>query len=76
VLGQAFRLLAIGLVPGVVLGLLAGTGMRRLLFGVTPLDPLNILGVVAILTLITVCASAGPALRAARLDLIDVLRRS
>jgi putative ABC transport system permease protein len=76
VLGQAFRLLAIGLVPGIILGLLAGTGMRRLLFGVTPLDPLNILAVVAMLTLITVCASAGPALRAARLDLIRVLRWS
>ena len=76
VLGQAFKLLAMGLVPGVLLGLLAGTGMRRLLFGVTPLDPLNILSVIAMLTLITLCASAAPALRAARLDLISVLRRT
>jgi predicted permease len=76
VLGQAFRLLLIGLVPGVALGVMAGMGMRRLLFGVTPLDPLNIVLVVAMLALITLAASVAPAFRAARLDIITVLRRS
>jgi ABC-type antimicrobial peptide transport system permease subunit len=75
VLGQAFRLLLVGLVPGLAFGLLAAYGMRRLLFGVTPLDPLNVLMVVIVLSGCTLLASAVPALRAARLDLISVLRR-
>jgi putative ABC transport system permease protein len=75
VVGQAFRLLLVGLVPGLGLGVLAATGMRRLLFGVTPLDPLNLLGVVTVLTLIALLASVGPVRRASRLDVVSVLRR-
>jgi putative ABC transport system permease protein len=73
---EAFKLLLIGLVPGVALGLLAASGMRKLLFGVTPLDPLNLLTVVALLTVIAVIASLAPAIRTARLDLVKVLRAS
>ena len=73
---EAFQLLLAGLVPGVALGLLAASGMRRLLFGVTPLDPLNLLTVIALLAVIAVAASLAPAIRAARLDLIKVLRSS
>jgi predicted permease len=74
VMWQAFRLLALGLVPGLVLGLIAATGMRRLLFGVTPLDPFNIAAVVSLLLVMTLVASAAPALRAARLDAMSVLK--
>lgn len=76
VLGQAFKLLVIGLVPGITLGLLAALGMQRLLFGVTPLDPLNLVGAVALLVAITVVASVGPAWRAARVSVMESLRAS
>jgi predicted permease len=75
VLRQAFTLLLMGLVPGIALGVLAAIGMRRLLFGVSPIDPLNLAGVATMLTLITLAASLAPAIRAARIDLMAVLRR-
>jgi predicted permease len=71
---EAFKLVAIGMVPGVALGLLAAAGMRRLLFGVSPLDPLNLLAVILLLTVMALAASLAPAIRAARLDLVKVLR--
>ena len=74
VMWQAFRLLLVGLVPGLALGLLAASGMRSLLFGVTPLDGANVVSVVTLLTLITLAASVLPAVRAARVDVGTVLR--
>jgi putative ABC transport system permease protein len=74
VLAQAFRLLAVGLAIGLAAGLVAGSAMRRMLYGVTPLDPLNLVGVVALLTVVTLLASVMPAWRAARVDVVDALR--
>ena len=76
VLRESFRLLLCGLVPGIALGVIAANAMRRLLFGVSPLDPLNIAAVVALLTLITLAATAAPVLRAARADMMSLLRRA
>jgi hypothetical protein len=74
VIGQAFRLLAVGLAFGVAGGLLAANAMRRLLYGVTPADPVNLLSVVGLLAMVTLAASLAPAIRAARVDVMQSLR--
>ena len=74
VMGQAFRLLGVGLVLGLAGGLAAARAMRGLWYGVTPLDPFNIAAVIALLAVVTVAASLMPALRATRVDVVTVLR--
>ena len=74
VLGQAFRLVGIGLAVGVLGGLAVARAMRSMLHGVTPLDPVNLLGVVMLLILVTMAASVVPAWRAARLSVVNALR--
>jgi ABC-type antimicrobial peptide transport system permease subunit len=65
---QGFRLAAIGLVVGVV----AATGLTRLLgsllYGTSPNDPLTFAAVTALLAGVAFVASWLPALRASRLD--------
>lgn len=74
VVGQAFRLLGIGLPIGLLGGLAAARAMQSMLYGVTPLDSLNVIGVVALLSMVTLTASLVPAWRAARIDVVDSLR--
>jgi putative ABC transport system permease protein len=74
VMGQAFRLLGIGLVLGLAGGLTAASAMRRLWYGVTPLDPFNIAAVVALLGMVTLAASLMPAWKATRVDVVEALR--
>jgi putative ABC transport system permease protein len=65
---------------GVLVGLFAAYGLARwvqtLLFGITPQDPMTYTGVAATLLLVSALACAVPALRAARLDPLKMLRRS
>lgn len=74
VLGRATALTAAGL----ALGLLAATGLTRLmagvLYGVAPLDPVTFLAVPLLLAAVALGASSLPALRAARVDPIVALR--
>ena len=74
VIGRAFRLLAGGLLVGLAGGLAAAHAMRSMLYGVTPLDPLNVAGVLVLLSAVTLAASAIPAWRAVRVDVVDSLR--
>jgi ABC-type antimicrobial peptide transport system permease subunit len=74
VIGQAFKLLAVGLSLGSVCGMAVASAMRSMLYGVTPFDPFNLLGVVALLSLVTLFASLMPAWRAARVDVMESLR--
>jgi ABC-type antimicrobial peptide transport system permease subunit len=74
VLGHAGRLLAIGLALGMAGGLMAAQAMRATLIGVGPLDPWNVLMVAALLAAVTVSASAIPAMKASRADLLRSLR--
>jgi ABC-type antimicrobial peptide transport system permease subunit len=74
VVGQAVRLLMAGGAFGLTAGVLAGSAMRRLLFGISPFDPLNLLAVVALLAVVTVAASLAPAVRAARIDVVQAIR--
>jgi putative ABC transport system permease protein len=68
VIGMGLRLIA----AGVVLGILASLGVTRLiaaqLWGVSPYDPMTFFGVVAVVALAGLAASYFPARRAMRLD--------
>jgi predicted permease len=67
-------MLGIGLVAGTALALLAGRGVRTLLFGLKPGDPVTLVGAAALLALVTVVASLIPSLRAANVNPVEVLR--
>lgn len=74
VLGQVFRMTAIGLALGLG-GLLAlSRVIRRSLFEIQPNDPLTIAGVVAVLGAVALVAGWLPAWRASRVDPVTALR--
>ena len=74
VLGEALRLIAIGIGVG-VLGSLATAGLLRpLLFGVRPWDATTLAGVAAVLGLAALLASYLPARRAASVNPVEALR--
>jgi putative ABC transport system permease protein len=74
ILGKAATLLAIGLVVGAGLSLVAAGAANTLLFGLKPRDPATLAGAALLLSVVTVVASLIPSMRAAKLDPIDSLR--
>ena len=73
-LREAATLLAIGLALGLVLTLFAARTAGSLLFGVPSWDPVSLFTAVSGLAFIGLLASWVPALRASRVDPIEVLR--
>jgi ABC-type antimicrobial peptide transport system permease subunit len=53
---------------------LGASTIRALLFQVAPLDPVTLGGVAVLILTLTLAISAGPALRASRVDLARVLK--
>jgi len=74
-LAMGGRLVAIGLVLGVLAGMAASRLLRSQLFGVTPNDPLAYVGVAILLGIVGMCACYLPARRAAGVDPIVALRQ-
>jgi predicted permease len=74
VLSGAGRLLAAGLVVGVVLTAAADRLLRGVLFGVSPLDVSALAAATVTIAVVSIIAVAGPALRAARIAPIEALR--
>jgi predicted permease len=74
ILREALALIAIGLVAGTGLAAAAGSVARAMLFGLKPVDPLTLAFAAGGLTMIALAASAIPALRAAGVDPMQVLR--
>lgn len=74
ILREAATLLVAGLVIGLVLTLIAARAANALLFGVPPWDPVSLFVAVSGLALVGLIASWIPALRASRVDPIEVLR--
>ena len=64
----------VGALVGLGLALLTSRFLEAFLFGVDPLDPITFAGVVGVLGSISILANLTPALRAARLDPVRVLR--
>ncbi|HUB17072.1 MAG TPA: ABC transporter permease [Acidobacteriaceae bacterium] len=73
-LGRAFRLLAIGSVAGVVLGLMATKVLSYIVYQATPRDPLVLGGVVLTMLGLGMIASWIPAQRALAVDPMILLR--
>jgi len=74
VLGSAGRLIAIGGTVGLGLALLLGRSIAAFLFGIPPLDPVTFSSVTMLVVVTAAAASAAPAWRAARVDLVTMFR--
>jgi predicted permease len=68
VLGQGFRMLVFGVVPGLVVAFIGAGYLRHLLYGIEPHDPTTFAAVPAALVLVGLAAAYVPARRAARVD--------
>jgi predicted permease len=74
ILGETLRLAGIGAVIGVVGALLATRLAASLLYGVTSTDPLTFGAMLAVLAAVALLAGYLPALRAARIEPVALLR--
>jgi putative ABC transport system permease protein len=74
VLGSAGRLIAIGGAIGLGLALLLGRSIAAFLFGVPAVDPVTFSSVTMLVVVTAAAASAAPAWRAARVDLVTMFR--
>ena len=74
VLGEGFRLIALGGLLGIMLAVLAGRVLRSQLFEVQPADPVTLSGSAVLFAAVALIACTLPAWRAARTDLMEALR--
>jgi predicted permease len=74
-MGEAGRLVAVGVAVGAVVALVAGRSASTLLFGLTPHDPATLVSAAVLLICIAALASYLPARRASRLDPLVALRQ-
>ena len=74
VLGEGFKLVAIGLVLGIIGAVSLQKAVANEIYGVRPLDPMVLASVMAVLAVVALAACAIPARRATRVDPIVALR--
>jgi ABC-type antimicrobial peptide transport system permease subunit len=74
VLGQAAKLVSIGICLGLVGATLIARSIASLLYGITPFDPATLVGVSLMLAAVALLASYIPAHRAASVDPMVALR--
>lgn len=74
VVGRSVLMASIGVVLGGGLAVIAAPGLRSLLYGVEVADPVTFGGTALLLVAVAGLAAAVPALRAARVDPVKVLR--
>jgi putative ABC transport system permease protein len=74
VAGSAARVIAAGIVVGLLLAAALSRTIASFLFGVQPLDPLTFVAVPLVMTVTAILATAAPALRAARVDPVTAIR--
>jgi ABC-type antimicrobial peptide transport system permease subunit len=68
ILRESLGLTGVGLALGFALTVVAGLGMRPLLFDLSPLDPITLIGSVVVIATATIAASLIPAAAAARVE--------
>jgi ABC-type antimicrobial peptide transport system permease subunit len=73
-LGDALRLVAIGVIVGVPLAIVSTRMLRTQLHGVGPADPASLIVALVVLTGSATIAALLPALRAARIEPVVALR--
>jgi len=74
VLSRSLLLASAGIAVGLVGAVLASGVVGSLLYGVGPLDVTFLIGAVVFLLLVAISAAAVPALRAVRIDPVEVMR--
>ena len=74
IIGQALKLVLIGVVLGLLASVAATRGLSTLLFSIRPTDPVTYASVAALLTLVALLASYLPARRAMKVDPMIALR--
>jgi putative ABC transport system permease protein len=74
VIAEGLALTGGGLVLGLVAGALLAHSMKELLFQVEPTDSMTYASIVVSMTAVALLASCGPALHAARIAPMEVLR--
>ena len=73
-LTQGLRIVAIGCIAGLAMGLAASHLIQGMLYAVTPTDPVTYTAIVLLVVVVATAACLGPALRAASTDPAEVLR--
>ena len=73
-LGDGFRLAAVGIGIGIVVAILLSVGLKTYLFGIRAVDPLTLAAMVIVVLAITLATCWIPARRAARVDPLMALR--
>ena len=73
-LGEGVRLVAVGVVVGLVVALVGSRAVASMLFNVNPVDAVTFILVPSILTLVAILACWIPAHRATRVDPMVALR--
>jgi len=74
ILGEGFRMVAVGVVAGLIVSLFSSSSVRSLLFMVSPFDALTFVAVPIILVAVAALACGLPALRATRIQPAIALR--
>lgn len=74
ILGQGLKVVALGVVVGLIAALALARVMTSLLFGITATDPLTFAGVALLLVIVALLACFVPARRAAKVDPMIALR--
>jgi ABC-type antimicrobial peptide transport system permease subunit len=67
-LGEYLGLTGVGIALGFALTVVAGLGMRPLLFDVSPFDSITLMGSIVVIATATIAASLIPAAAAARIE--------
>jgi putative ABC transport system permease protein len=74
VLGEGFRLIAGGVVAGIVLAVLVSRVLTTFLYEVKPADPITLVTVAVLFAVVALLACWAPTRRAAKVNPIDALR--
>jgi putative ABC transport system permease protein len=75
IIGEGSRLIAVGLVLGIVAALAVGRLLQSLLFDVKPADPLTLAAAAIVFAFVALLACLVPARRAGRVELMEALRQ-
>jgi len=74
ILAEGLKVVAVGMVVGLLLAMLLASASSSLLYGIRPGDPITFAAVVTVILLVALAATLHPASRAMRVDPARTLR--